>query len=262
MLHHAARFSGGIEEPVIRVQNGIAQVIEGVAVKPIRSSPGNDGNLAPGRAAEFGRKTRSGNTELFNRIERNQVVVPAGRRIGGCGAAAAYSQAPSPWACSHIRADAIHGKITGVRALAVHHELAWIRAAGRDRCHPWRQCDQTLKAATVEGHVFDHLSSDHGSDSGVLSVERLRLPTDHHCLLRGPDLQAEIEGDAVENVQDKIIPQILLKALCANGDLVMTGLERDEHVITRSIAPNRARNVCLDVCGSDRCTRNHRSGWI
>ena len=117
----------GVCEPVVGIQLIVAEVLEGSPVKRVRAGLGDHRYLSAGSAPIFRRKGGSLNSELFQRIERNQVAGPS--KCAGCrklaGPALVQEIAISRGAkiCTH----SIHHEVVRIRPLAIDAELALLR---------------------------------------------------------------------------------------------------------------------------------------
>src|SRR5205085_4128059 len=66
--------AAAVGEPVVGVERVVAEVLEGRAVQLVRPRARGDGDLRAGRAPELRRVRRGEQAELFERVERDEVV--------------------------------------------------------------------------------------------------------------------------------------------------------------------------------------------
>src|SRR5262249_2084769 len=112
-----------VQKPVVRIQRGVAKVVEYGAMIRVGSRAGDEGNLSPRRASVFRRKAGRRDTELLQGIDRDEAVEAA---KGGCvrqDADATLAERGAK-AAAGICAHAIDHEVVCIGPLSVDGELS------------------------------------------------------------------------------------------------------------------------------------------
>src|SRR5215470_10946885 len=136
-----------IGEPVVGIQNIIAEIFERGAMKRVRARFGHYRDLSSGSAPKLRSEGRSLNAKFLQCIERNQVAETA--KCVRCRKLTGPALTKTGNGRTQIRAHPIHGEVIRVRSLSVHTKLAFFEEIAVYQHNSRREVDQSAEAAAV-----------------------------------------------------------------------------------------------------------------
>src|ERR1051326_4299571 len=118
-----------VQEPVIRIQHIVSQVIESVSVEGVGARASHNRDLAARSSTILRSETGRLNFELLNSVDRCEIAEAAAsaRLYPRTGRASEHTAAP---AHADIGAHTVNGEVVRVGPLAIHAELNYFTVDG------------------------------------------------------------------------------------------------------------------------------------
>ena len=244
-----------VREPIIRVQNVVAEIFEdrpGIAVGP---GSGDKTDLSAWHAAKFRGKSRCSNPELLQRVRRNQITERAHQVVGrqlsaSClGGADGYLSVED--ARPKVRAYAVYSEVIGYAALTVDAELTGVVGCHGDRFHTGSQFNQALDASSIQRHLIDEVAPDDGPDRGIFQIHQRCTALYRDDGARVSDTQREIEPGVVADLKPHPFPNDGFESIAANQNSICSRCQRGCAVIAALVCPGLTPPAGLLIAHAD-----------